>query len=313
MVTTNQEELKYKTWVMTVNTLESGYLPTQEELLVFLDENCQEYVFQLESGEETDTLHYQCAYKLNIRKRKSTLLHLLEKYFPGNVAAFQLEVAYGAWDEAVKYCTKGETRRGVPISSFPLYSNADIAFLVDKGSRFPWQNDLINEIVVPSGMHFKAADDRRIFWITDKQGCTGKSKFTKFMCLYYRNTIKVPFGTSTQMRSAIIDAGPQQLYFIDIPRTLGHDDDMQALYSLIEDLKNGFVVSSMYGKNRRIMFDPPHIIVFTNRNCPRESLSSDRWIEKEITKDKEFIEPNPYAVFWPKKEDLKDASSNKAN
>lgn len=289
-----EEELKYKCWMITINMLESGYLPSEKELIKFFESHSSDYVFQKEKGEETEREHYQCAVKFRSRKRKSTVINLIEKDFPQGVAAFQVDRMYGTFAEAIEYCTKEDTRVGYPVSNIPLYSGADIAFLEEQTRRFPWQVALLEKLCIQNSLHLKAADDREIIWITDTYGNSGKSKFTKYMCLHCRNTTKIAFGTSSQMKSSVIDAGPKSLYLVDIPRTLGFDEDMSSLFSSIEEIKNGFLVSSMYGKNKQLFMDPPHVIVFTNQQCPRGKLSIDRWTEYYIDQDKQLVDAKTY-------------------
>jgi len=59
---------------------------------------------------------------------------------------------------------------------------------------------------------------------------------------------------------------------------------------MVEDLKNGFLVSAMYGKNQTLMLDPPHIVVISNMECPEKMLSKDRWTRYLIDYDKKLKE-----------------------
>lgn len=294
----NDIDPKSKLWVLTINTLLEADLPHEIDLCILLETLCDDYAFQKEKGEETGNLHYQCALKLTVRKRKQTLLNAVEKIFPGKAAAFQFEKMYGTFNEAVIYATKADSRVGAPVSTLPLYSGVDVEFLNERDRRHPWQVSLLAKLCLPHHLRIAPADDRTIFWITDQQGNSGKSKFAKWLCLYARNTIKVAFGTTTQMRNSLIEAGPKQLYIIDIPRTLGSDECMLSLFSLLEDLKNGFLVSSMYGKNKQLFMSPPHVVVFTNQNCPTDKLSIDRWEEYFIDHRKRLIEAEIYKYNW---------------
>jgi hypothetical protein len=58
-------------------------------------------------------------------------------------------------------------------------------------------------------------------------------------------------------------------YFVDIPRTLSKDDSLDSRISVLEDIKNGHLVS--------LMMDPPHRVVFSNERCPRDAMSQDKW------------------------------------
>lgn len=167
------------------------------------------------------------------------------------------------------------------------YDYQDVAFLGNPEKRFPWQNTLLEELFDSIPHSLKTADDRTIVWVTDQQGCSGKSKLVKYMCSHNDNTAKLGFGTANQLRSAVVTVGPKKLYIIDIPRTLGEDDSVNDILSVIEDIKNGFVVSSFYGTYTKLIFTPPHIVIFSNSRCPVNKLSGDRWkcyiiLEKEL-------------------------------
>jgi hypothetical protein len=58
--------------------------------------------------------------------------------------------------------------------------------------------------------------------------------------------------------------GPKRAYFIDLPRTQGFYDKKGDLLSVIEEVKNGHVMSSMYGKGGVLIMPHPHIFIFSN-------------------------------------------------
>ena len=55
-----------------------------------------------------------------------------------------------------------------------------------------------------------------------------------------------------------------------------NNSNVEALYSTIENIKNGRVDSTFYGRFKRLRFKSPHIIVFTNNVPNMSALSSDR-------------------------------------
>ena len=63
----------------------------------------------------------------------------------------------------------------------------------------------------------------------------------------------------------------------DLHRTRGKSDSLTDILSVIEDIKDGFVTSSMYGGDKQLMMSPPTVIVFSNIRLPYNSLSEDRW------------------------------------
>jgi len=288
-------ENKYKDWVFTWNEDNKGLLPDEFKLYLKMEESFESFVFQKERGELTSRLHLQGCFRTRIRTRQTTLLKLFKTWFPDLVLYVSIRKMEGDWTQAQEYCTKEDTRIGErPFLSPNLqkYTARDVSLFEDRASWFPWQVKIYNMVFDRISGRIKNADDRSIIWITDKAGNTGKSKFTKYLCHRYRDIIKVPFGTSSQIRSAVIAAGMKRVYLIDIPRTLGSDDSLQSVMSAIEDIKNGFVTSAMYGKYESLLFEPPHVFVFSNDRAPTELLSLDRWERYEMlnmSKDLELI------------------------
>ena len=302
MIETNlTENNKYKNWVFTWNADENGFLPPEELLQTFMREKFDLYVFQLESGEETGRSHYQGSFKTKIRKRQGTLLKEFQSEFQNSVRFLTINRMCGTWDENYSYCTKDETRIGEVYMSSSLqeYKGNDISLFDSQTNWYPWQKEIDNILFAESTLNIKAAHDRDILWITDEKGNCGKSKYTKFLCFNNSDIVKIPIGTAAQLRSAAVAAGPRKVYIIDIPRTLGGDDSIADIITVIEDLKNGFITSAFYGKYGVMMFDIPHIVVFSNMKCPFKSMSADRWVAKIIDYEtKELVEQHriPQAV-----------------
>lgn len=274
-------ENKYKDWVFTWNSDENYKLPYLDDLVNFLQNEFELYVFQEERGEQTDRSHYQGAFRSSIRVRQSTILNKFDSYFQyANIKFLTINRMCGSWQENIDYCTKAETRVSDNYFSSPSlqkYLGRDIKFLNDSSRLYPWQRDLMEKIFEKDTVSIKTPDDRKILWYADPSGNCGKSKFTKFLCFNNPRVTKLSFGTAAQLRSSVVQAGPYKVYIIDIPRTLGSDDSLSSVISVIEDIKNGFVVSSMYGKHASLLMDPPHIICFSNTKCPLELMSYDRW------------------------------------
>lgn len=286
---------KYIYWVFTIQAIKGSTLPGEQTMVQAISRLTDKYVFQLE---EATSLHYQGCCKTRIRKRHKTFLNELIAELDIPKACVTLAPMQGTWDQAREYCTKTATSISEPFTNEVLYKGKDIEILDRAETRFPWQNSLINKIIDFDTLRVKDADDRTIIWIRDTKGSTGKSKLVKWFCSRYNNMVKISFGTSSQLRSAIIAAGQRQVYFVDVPRTLGSDDSMASLMSALEDLKNGFVVSSMYGQNQSILLDPPHIIVFSNQECPYKMMSLDRWEIYGITHNKELYNVDGDLSTW---------------
>lgn len=277
---------KYKFWMVTIfrHDVEEfrKEVPSSTDLGTTFEAICNDFVFQEEKCPSTDRRHWQCCLKTKIRKRQQTLLNDLTTLLNIDKKYIQVDRMQGDWEQAVLYCSKEDSRIGTTYrfnsGSIP-YSGNDINFLSERENRHSWQNFLFDEIFESDARSIKDPDDRTIYWITDNKGNSGKSKFVKYCCFTNNSCAKVSFGSASQLRSGLISTGQKSIYFIDIPRTLGNDDSINNILSAIEDLKNGFLTSNFYGNSTSLLMDPPHIIVFSNMDCPTEKLSSDRWRE----------------------------------
>lgn len=276
----NQEDYKYKSWIFTWNVTHDGVLIDEERLEALLRTIAVDYAFQLE---RVTRLHYQGYFNLVNRTRKGTLLNRIRfhcmherKDLVDNLTISNIK---GTPAEAIAYVTKSDSRVSPPVYSMNLlpYLTTDLAVLSCRDKWYPWQGTLSDMLINQHGT-IKTPDDRTIIWIQDEYGNSGKSKLVKFyVSKYPQEIVKLPFGSASQLRSAICTAGPKKVYFIDIPRTMSRDEDFDTIYSVIEDIKNGFITTSMYGQFKQLMFNPPHIVVFSNFACPYKKLSLDRW------------------------------------
>ena len=79
-------------------------------------------------------------------------------------------------------------------------------------------------------------------------------------------------GTFSYKDDAYLYNGKLWVIF-DIPL----DTDLpNASFQIIEDLKNGYLISQKYEVTRKI-FTSPTVVVFSNTYPPKELLSADRW------------------------------------
>ena len=271
-----------------------GSLPGPEDLTAVFDKNATKWAYQKEkhTNSEIREYHYQCCIEFKYRIRKSSLINLLSEELNHDMNGVRVDKMEGTWKTAIAYCTKSDTRHDdEPVlskSEQVTYKNEDVDFLLEKHNRFHWQATLCEELFNEVPYSLKNSDDRTIYWITDEAGNNGKSKFTKFLCVYNTNIHKLAFGTGAQIRSSVIAAGPKQMYVCDIPRQLGDDDSINSILSSLEDVKNGFVTSAFYGQANQLLMNPPHVVIFSNKECPKEKMSSDRWREYRIIGKKLF-------------------------
>ena len=78
----------------------------------------------------------------------------------------------------------------------------------------------------------------------------------------------------------------------DLPRTISKSLSLTDLFQSMEEIKNGYVVDTMYGKYNEGIFDPPLIVIFTNFKFEelQSNMSEDRWVVFELGVNQELCE-----------------------
>lgn len=227
--------------------------------------DCTRFCFQLERGDDEGKLHWQCRVQLSVRKRTTTLARALATALDLPVGLFTVRPEHDAAASAL-YCMKEDTRVAGPWADRPIYMGRDLTCMRDP---LPWQREVIRMIKAEP-------DDRSIIWIYNASGNVGKSKLCKWL-RWGELATRIGLGTATQIKTSAIEKGAHRCYIVDLPRVRGSDETQAALFSALEDIKNGWVESSMYGKSAELLMEPPHVVVFSN-DMPKLSYASlDRW------------------------------------
>lgn len=219
------------------------------------------HVIQLEQG-ENGTPHYQGCVRFHNAIKFNTL-KLLQ-------AAIHWEPVRN-WKAQIHYCCKAETRIGGPwIMGVKVTPPETI--------RLPttlrgWQNEIINiverELTVP--------DDRKIHWIYDERGNSGKTVLAKWIITKYPNMNPIYLsGKAGDCKCAVakmvaLEKAPKIAIF-GFVRT----NEKHISYQAIEEIKDGIFFSGKYDSGMCV-YNPPTIICFANFYPDTEALSFDRW------------------------------------
>lgn len=148
----------------------------------------------------------------------------------------------------------------------------------------PWQKELYDFIL--TNRDNPLIRERKIIWVEDSFGMTGKSKFQKWL----RIARKLPISTVERLISAVTKLTREQevdLLMINLTKTKGQNQSLEDMFAAIEDIKDGFIVDTMYGKYIEAIFESPLILVFTNEKLDEHisKLSADRWLRFHINYD----------------------------
>ena len=273
--------IRSKRWGFTWDTnIKQKKIPSEYKLTRFLNQEFSKAVFQLEKGGRAGKEHWQGYVILKDRRTtKKNVLAIFDNRFPNTAGLTLYPVAS---DEGIeRYVQKAETALDKPIfcGQDELYS-AKMAQTILR----PWQQETEDLLLLTEDdPEFRT---RKILYIEDRTGNSGKSHFTKYMRIGQKRlkAFKLPVNSVDRLLSAtnILVKREQKidLLIIDIPRTIGKDQNLDDLWSAIEDIKNGHILDVMYGKFNEAVFEPPIVMVFTN--IPYEEqvdkLSKDRWM-----------------------------------
>lgn len=123
-------------------------------------------------------------------------------------------------------------------------------------------------------------DDRTINWYWEDDGNTGKSSFTKYLCVHHKAIVLS--GKASDCFNGILSVMDKNgvapnIVIFDIPRVCSDYISYQA----IEKIKDGCFFSGKY-EGGMCVYNPPHILCFANVPPDAEKLSLDRWNIRHI-------------------------------
>ena len=142
-----------------------------------------------------------------------------------------------------------------------------------------WQSDLLEIVNEPPS-------PRKIHWIWSQAGNLGKSWMVRNLVCTMGATV-LTGGKKIDM-AYIYAQNPTSIVVFDLPRTAEISTDesdrkhnLDGIYSLAEELKNGILVSGKY-ESKTVVFKVPHVIFFANFEPDKTKWSSDRYFVKNI-------------------------------
>lgn len=186
---------------------------------------------------------------------------------------------FDAFKEAVEegLRCKQEARRRFPelVAKYPRWCYDYLAdqedVCVEEHEYRPWQADL-------QAFLSEDPDDRRVYFVVDKEGNKGKTWFAKDYVKKNSNAQYMEPGKKADMAYALRD--DVRVLFLNVTRASAGDKG-DYLYSFIESVKDGMVFSPKY-ESRTKYLGKCHVVVMSNNEPNYELLSTDRYYVIEL-------------------------------
>jgi len=141
-----------------------------------------------------------------------------------------------------------------------------------------WQSELFAELE-------ETPDHRTIQWIFDKKGGGGKTFFTKKVCseepgkYTMVNVCATSRDFATIVKNAMDSGWSSHCIIFNIARATRID--APSLYQTLEMIKDGMITATKYN-GKAMIFDSPHVVVFSNEEPTYSKMSFDRWFVREL-------------------------------
>lgn len=249
-------------WTKTVDMDDDDFRDVSP-LKAMLTERATNWCFQLESTKRedgTDNLHYQGYMKVKERQRPKALASILNDEFRG----IDMQACSSAGRDALaRYCMKADTRVAGPWADREVYMGDDLPTKLLR-----WQESI--RVTITRPVH-----PRKIYWVHDPEGASGKSIFAKYMA-FHHGVVKLTFGDPASLLYAVSSRAPARAYFFDLSRSKGQGSSMNDIYQAIEAIKDGHYTSTKY-ESKDVLMSRPHVFVFSNHLPELTALSQDRW------------------------------------
>lgn len=240
------------------------------------------YLFEKEVGEQ-GTPHLQGFVIFEDKLRPKMLFH----------NSIHWEKCKGSEEDNIRYCSKEARNANDDSLMFSNFYEIPKKLKCLEATKLRiWQCEILKVIR-------NEPSDRDIWWFWSKMGNTGKSTFCRYLAIKYEALIIS--GSNKDMKCVIVEHHEltkkwPKLIVLDIPRVFDND---YFSYSGLEEIKNGLFCSSKF-KGSMALFNPPHIIVFSNAEPCYEKMSADRWKVCNVDiKPEAGLRPSPLSNKTP--------------
>jgi len=250
------KRLRSRRWCFTLNNYtEDEY----DHICSYLSHFGQRFIVGKEIGKKNGIPHLQGYFEF---KNQKDLL-VLKKDLNGNM---HLEKAHGTKNENITYCSKD----GNFVSKNCELDYEESPTVLDESELYPWQQELLRLI------REETPNSRSIYWIYDKIGNNGKSELCKFLA-WNKLSMYIQSGKASDIKNILMEKKNSRDICIDLSRS----NENFVSYTVMEELKNGYIFSGKYEGGFKFI-TTPNVFVFANFLPDLSKMSEDRWVIKEL-------------------------------
>lgn len=148
---------------------------------------------------------------------------------------------------------------------------------IDEGDFYPWQQELWNRLSTKP-------NNRKVLWVYDPIGNTGKTRFAKWCCLKHpekcimMNNVGKISDFAMNIQSMWTQGWRGNTVFLNLSRSYS---DRTQIYEAIEMISDGYITCTKY-KGGCVWLPDMHIVVMSNFEPQLNRLSEDRWEVRTI-------------------------------
>lgn len=266
----------------------------------------EHFIFQLECGVGSKLLHYQGYLHVKKKTRLAQLAKLLHSH---DLAGLHLSVSHD--HTALKnYCMKKDlTYVAGPWDDRD--GEGRTRYILDEKNLFPWQAEIVKQLRAEP-------DDRKVCWLVDQKGCSGKSSLAIFLCKH-KIALPMSYVDAKDAMYIVTHTKRRDGYIFDLTRTKPAALSNSDLYCIMEQIKNGLLQTTKYQPEAGILRDPSHVWVFSNHVPDYKALTGDRWMVYEINANgtlvgfdrKRFVYESKKRALKKQLEDAREAKRRK--
>lgn len=137
---------------------------------------------------------------------------------------------------------------------------------------YPWQKDMWDKLQ-------KCPTGRKVIWVHDSLGNTGKTRFAKWCCLTHPtkcrmlNNVGRIADFAMNMQNFWNEGWRGNTVFLNLSRSYS---DRTSIYEACEIIADGYITCTKYAGGV-VWLPPMHIVVLSNFEPQVDRLSADRW------------------------------------